>query len=481
MPPSKPTFSGLFQPSLFKSLLFKAKVLGKFGGKPSESLVQPQAISSETIFADQAIEADMVPTPKTFLDLVKPQWEFPTSGPIPTSNDKTFFNVDKDMAQVLLQPTINAPVTALHTTANMPGAPEDALKPEDKKVDLTLQRGHQAAAWAGNTKYLAGGGGGGDDCPTLAQVTLVRRPPISLCGQTVEDPSRNDFGQPGVAGASGPSVAPIDRLALEQSVLREDKYSSRVIQTIQAARRPSTERIYSSTWHSFCTCCTSKNFDLVQATVPQVLDFLQVGLDKGLAPNTIRRQVSAISSVFLCDRSRTLTQHPMVRWFIKGASNLKPPTVHRYPSWDLHKLLDALTCAPFEPLRKVSLRFLTLKVAFLVAITSARRVSELQALPTRDDLCIFHHDKVVLRLDPSFIPKVCSCFHRSEELILPNFCPDSSHPLEKKWHTLDALGPVQTWLGQELEKCGIDAMIYTRYVLSLLLHDNYDYDLQEQI
>ncbi|XP_029804729.1 uncharacterized protein KIAA0232 homolog isoform X1 [Suricata suricatta] len=45
---------------------------------------------------------------------------------------------------------------------------------------------------------------------------------------------------------------------------------------------------------------------------------------------------------------------------------------------------------------------------------------------------------------------------------------------------LRALGPVQTWLGQELEKCGIDAMIYTRYVLSLLLHDTYDYDLQEQ-
>ncbi|KAG8453469.1 hypothetical protein GDO86_000194 [Hymenochirus boettgeri] len=45
---------------------------------------------------------------------------------------------------------------------------------------------------------------------------------------------------------------------------------------------------------------------------------------------------------------------------------------------------------------------------------------------------------------------------------------------------LRALDPVQAWLGQELEKCGIDAMIYTRYVLSLLLHDSYDYDLQEQ-
>ncbi|XP_052004168.1 uncharacterized protein KIAA0232 homolog [Xyrauchen texanus] len=46
--------------------------------------------------------------------------------------------------------------------------------------------------------------------------------------------------------------------------------------------------------------------------------------------------------------------------------------------------------------------------------------------------------------------------------------------------SLQSLGPVQSWLGQELEKCGIDAMIYTRYVLSLLLHDSYDYDLQEQ-
>ncbi|KAJ8008061.1 hypothetical protein DPEC_G00100860 [Dallia pectoralis] len=49
-----------------------------------------------------------------------------------------------------------------------------------------------------------------------------------------------------------------------------------------------------------------------------------------------------------------------------------------------------------------------------------------------------------------------------------------------KMSLLHSLGPVQSWLDQELEKCGIDAMIYTRYVLSLLLHDSYDYDLQDQ-
>ena len=46
---------------------------------------------------------------------------------------------------------------------------------------------------------------------------------------------------------------------------------------------------------------------------------------------------------------------------------------------------------------------------------------------------------------------------------------------------LKALGPVRRGLGRNLEKLGIDAMIYTRYVLSLLLHDSYDYDLQDQV
>lgn len=66
---------------------------------------------------------------------------------------------------------------------------------------------------------------------------------------------------------------------------------------------------------------------------------------------------------------------------------------------------------------------------------------------------------------------------------LPPGSPASSgpgHTSASAMSLLHALGPVQTWLGQELEKCGIDAMIYTRYVLSLLLHDSYDYDLQEQ-
>lgn len=92
---------------------------------------------------------------------------------------------------------------------------------------------------------------------------------------------------------------------------------------------------------------------------------------------------------------------------------------------------------PLEPLHEVNLRFLSFKVAFLVTITSARHISEMAALSIRHDLCIFHINRVVLLLDPTFVPKVSSMFHRSQELVLPNFCPSPPHRLERVWHTLD--------------------------------------------
>lgn len=102
---------------------------------------------------------------------------------------------------------------------------------------------------------------------------------------------------------------------------------------------------------------------------------------------------------------------------------MSPPTVHRYPSWDLTLVLQALTAPLFEPLGSVSLKFLSFKLAFLLAITSARTVPELAALSIRKDLCIFHANTVVLRLDPTFTPKVNSWYHRAQELVLLDFCP----------------------------------------------------------
>ena len=90
------------------------------------------------------------------------------------------------------------------------------------------------------------------------------------------------------------------------------------------------------------------------------------------------------------------------------------------PPWDLYLVLEALKHPPFEPLGNVALKWLSLKTAFLLAITSARRIGELHALSVHRDCCTFSPEgsKVVLRPNPAFLPKVLSDFHLSQSIEL---------------------------------------------------------------
>ncbi|XP_034278399.1 uncharacterized protein LOC117668538 [Pantherophis guttatus] len=288
-----------------------------------------------------------------------------------------------------------------------------------------------------DSQVVDGTGGDHSGGSTLATQTLVCGPSVVVDNSTLAVTSASGRFNPRDLEASRSTVAPSDRLAIERHVLGEVSIPADVISIIQASRRPSTDRIYSATWKSFCAWCDRAGVPPLQASIVNILVFLREGLRKGLSPNTLRRQVAAISSVLTFGSLSSLSQHPLIRRFLRGATNLCPPVLHRYPTWDLSIVLNSLTSAPYEPLRTTSLRLLTCKVAFLVAITSARRISELAALSIREDLCVFHADRVVLRLDPTFVPKVNTTFHRMQELILPNFCPHPTHRLERRWHSLD--------------------------------------------
>ncbi|XP_013922478.1 PREDICTED: uncharacterized protein LOC106549373 [Thamnophis sirtalis] len=134
-------------------------------------------------------------------------------------------------------------------------------------------------------------GGDHTNCPALATSAMVCGSSDIVRGEALEDPARPSIPQPGFAGAPGPPVAPDNCLALEREGLRLDRFSARVIDTIQAFRRHSTDRIYNPTWRVFCEWCSNRIMP-VSALVPQVLEFPQDGLEKGLSPNTLRRQKS---------------------------------------------------------------------------------------------------------------------------------------------------------------------------------------------
>ncbi|XP_061443669.1 uncharacterized protein LOC133365571 [Rhineura floridana] len=295
-------------------------------------------------------------------------------------------------------------------------------------------------------------GTAGSDSTILATPSVVLRSSGNVNDGPLDTSSNARPLIPGSSTAPGPYLAQSNSVAFERRHLRSAGLSDAVIDIILASRRPSTTRIYQHTWVAFSKWCQSHHHDPSQANVHQVLQFLHSGFMMGLRPNTLRRHASTLSSILsVSSPGDHISSHPFIKRFLRGVALRSPAVVHRFPSWSLPKVLQALQRPPFEPIRTVPLRILSFKVLFLIAITSARRVSELGALSSARHLCVFHKDSVVLKTDPSFRPKVDSVFHCNQDIVLPSFCPNPTHPLEKAWHSLDVRRALKTYLSRTQE------------------------------
>lgn len=73
-------------------------------------------------------------------------------------------------------------------------------------------------------------------------------------------------------------------------------------------------------------------------------------------------------------------QHPYIIRLLRGVFNSRPPERKLLPEWDLPLVLEVLKQPPFEPLQVARLKYLTYKVVFLIAITTFRRVGDIQSL-----------------------------------------------------------------------------------------------------
>ncbi|CAJ0949364.1 unnamed protein product [Ranitomeya imitator] len=113
---------------------------------------------------------------------------------------------------------------------------------------------------------------------------------------------------------------------------------------------------------------------------------------------------------------------------------------------DLNLVLDALTGPLFEPLDSIPLKNVTYKVALLIALTSARRVGDIQALSIDPPFLMTYQDRVVLKPDPSYLPKVATKYHRSQEIFLPSFYDNPLNPEEEKLHMLDVKRAVLSYI-----------------------------------
>ena len=100
----------------------------------------------------------------------------------------------------------------------------------------------------------------------------------------------------------------------------------------------------------------------------------------GLSPQTIARYRFGLASVLNRIGNGAAVQAKTISDMITSMELHRPRWTPFLPQWDLGTVLEALSKPPYEPLREASLKHLTLKTVFLLAMALAGRCSELQAL-----------------------------------------------------------------------------------------------------
>lgn len=155
------------------------------------------------------------------------------------------------------------------------------------------------------------------------------------------------------------------------------------------SRKDSTRKCYLAKWKHFSIWAQQKHISSETADSPAVLDLLW---RHQFFPLIHCKSTWWQSACVTCHQIFT---QPVTK-FLKGLMRTFPPVNKQNLQRDLNLGLLALTKSPFEQLAMCSMFHLLMKVAFLIAITLARRVSELGALTTDPPYAIFHEDKFLL-------------------------------------------------------------------------------------
>ena len=246
--------------------------------------------------------------------------------------------------------------------------------------------------------------------------------------------------------------------------LRARGFSEDVIGTMLASRAKSTTAAYNAKWKIFKRWCRRQHLDSHATTVAQICQFMQFRFDEGLQYSTIKGDVAAIAAYHrrFQRARRSLGRDTAIKAFLRGGFWLRPPVKEIVPKWELSLVLQALNEAPFEPARNASLQAWTMKTVFLLAITSAARVGELQALDSHEDLLTLNRYRAILHLNPAFLPKVVNVVYINRQIDLEAFHPVFQTRLEKKLHTLCPVRALR-WYLEKTKPIRVDRQLLVSY------------------
>jgi hypothetical protein len=268
----------------------------------------------------------------------------------------------------------------------------------------------------GDTEGEGGQGPDDSDCALVALSALVPGSQSALPGSSIGagSPPRPSGSTPVGHSASEPgTVAPsrvVDCLTRQEVVKQSVQAagaSAAVADLVANARRPQTERLYNHKWALWSQWCAAREVVSTNPSAVQLAEFLAwLANEKHLSVSTVRGYRSAISLTIRQLGGRSFSDDPLLHDVVRGLALQQVSTRRAVPAWDLFLVLNVLKSAPFEPLSDITFKALSFKTAFLLALATARRRSEIHGLSgNKQDISFEPDGSVALRFLPEFLAK----------------------------------------------------------------------------
>ena len=160
-----------------------------------------------------------------------------------------------------------------------------------------------------------------------------------------------------------------------------------------------------STSHLFEKWCRENSVDFSTLSVKQISDFfMYLYQDLNRHPSTIDGYRTAIVDT-LGLAGHHIAQSSDLHRLLSSFHRDRPKSSRNLPKWNLSVVLNELTKSPFEPMKDTDLKHLTLKTAFLLALASGMRRSEIHAWVANKVSNLGQWEKVALFPSSDFIAK----------------------------------------------------------------------------
>ena len=217
--------------------------------------------------------------------------------------------------------------------------------------------------------------------PRLARDALGFGPSAALNRDPTSTSSVKNSSQtvPQLCVSQRSTAARPPHLVSRSGQLQEQGFSMEVAERIAAPQTSSTQTIYKSKWALIERWCRENLVDFSTPSLKQVSDFfMYLYQDLNRRPSTLDGYRTVIVDT-LGPTGLHISQSSDLNRLLSSFHRDRPKSSRNLPKWNLSVVLNELTKASFEPMKDTDLKHLSLKTAFLLALASGKRHSEIHA------------------------------------------------------------------------------------------------------